>query len=64
MQLVQISRRRGFVQRVPIGAVPPPVELYLAEHQRIIDFDIHAMIGGPERVTEDYAWTATIETRL
>lgn len=63
--LVQLTRLRGEINRVPAGQEPGVVELHLEPHQRVVSLDLReAAWCSPERKTVDWRWTAVIETRL
>jgi hypothetical protein len=63
--LVQITERRGSVDRVPLGERPKVVELKLEDHQTVVGFEWRRVIfGNRSRKTEDWMWVAYIATRL
>lgn len=64
MALVQISKRKGSVDRVPAGQTPL-VELELEDNQEIVRFELHeSLMASRERKTTDYWWEAWVATRL
>lgn len=64
MSLVQITKQRGRIDRVPQGETPV-VELDLTDRQTVVSIDLQeAWAVNKDRVTHDWNWTAYIATRL
>lgn len=63
MTLVQITKRRGSVDRVKFGE-QPMVELELDDNQTVVGFEMHESIVPSTRKTTDYWWIAWVATRL
>jgi hypothetical protein len=62
--LVQITRRKGCIERVRPG-VTPIIELDLEPHQRVVSVELSEyLFGGRERKTTDWYWTAFVATYL
>jgi hypothetical protein len=63
MDLVQVTRRRGRVDRVPAGQMPV-VELYLEPNQTVVSIEFSDGNGATrDRKTVDWHWQAYIATR-
>lgn len=65
-QLVQITRREGYIDRVPRGETPV-IEIHLAPGQYVVSASLKSLddvTGSPERKTVDWKWTAYVVTPL
>lgn len=61
--LVQISRRRGVIERVPFGE-EPTLELHLEPNETVTDVVLKPQVGARGRSTVDWAWSLYVVTDL
>lgn len=63
-QLVQVTQRRGTIDRVP-GGQTPVVEMRLAPGQYVVSMELEPhVLYYSDRKTVDWSWTAYIVTPL